>query len=291
MRTLFAVALALAASHQPAGDRVLYVYRDLLNPRESGRAETVQTDRCGGGNGPFLPLTSGAPADQAEIARQIDAAGVPALIDRALQRARRVLPGASVTICAFAGENTGGLPYLDGVGGVSLGAGRIKLFLHPAPKNLARIEYAVAHEYHHEVERLRGPAPRAGALNTVVREGKADNFAVLLYPSLRPPHTEPLTDAELRASWTELMQYESHPEGFGSGFMIGRFPNGTRWPGYRLGFELVEAYIRSRRETPAEWIAAPADAVVAQFRHTSRYRSAIGRSDVKRPVAPPRLPR
>lgn len=175
-----------------------------------------------------------------------------------------------MTVCVFAGANTGGLPHLGGVGGLSLGGGRIKLFLHPAPKGLSRVEYTVAHEYHHEVERLTGPLSRFGPLSNVIREGKADHFAVSLHPHLRPAHTQPLSAEELRTAWKRLMEFEKDPTGFGADYMIGRFPNGTRWPGYRLGFEIVEAYVKSTRQAPADWIKVPAPVIAENFLRTPR---------------------
>jgi Predicted Zn-dependent protease (DUF2268) len=280
MHVKILAAVSFAALLAPAPGRVLYVYRDLLDggPR-SPLGSTIYDDRCGAGNGPFTPLAVGDAGATPEIAREIDAAGVPALIDRGLRRAMAALPGAVVTICAFAGQNIGGLPYLGGVGGVSLGQGHIKLFLHPAPKGLARIEYTVAHEYHHEVERLLGPQRDFRPLSRVIREGKADNFAVLLYPHLRPPHTQPLSDAELRTAWRDLMAYEENPAGFGSEFMIGRFPGGTRWPGYRLGFEMVEAYVRTVAQPPTVWIKATAKEVATAFIRSKRFVSLFGSRD------------
>ena len=81
------------------------------------------------------------------------------------------------------------------VGGVSLGGGRIKLLLHPKPGGLRRVTYTLAHEYHHEVERNLGPRGY-GPIDIMIREGKADHFAVTLYPELRPRHALPLSDAE-----------------------------------------------------------------------------------------------
>ncbi len=115
---------------------------------------------------------------------------------------------------------------------------------------------------------------RAGTLNNVVREGKADYFAVGLYPKLRPPHTQPLADAELRTTWSQLIDAEQRGQALGAEFMIGRFPDGIRWPGYRLGFEMVDTYARSTKLAPGILVKVPADVISRHFRDTPRGKAA-----------------
>lgn len=144
-------------------------------------------------------------------------------------------PLGLLAIIAFA-QLTGGLPYLDGVGGVSLGGGRIKLVLHPQPGGLRRVAYTVAHEYHHEVDRRLGPGG-CGPIDIMIREGKADHFATTLYPELRPPHTEALSEAEFKQSWKALLDYDQRDVAaseFRADFMIGGNPRLLLWPGYSL---------------------------------------------------------
>ena len=182
------IAVIVLALTQAAGGVVLPVYRDLLKPAPFD--EAIYADRCGWGAGPLELLRPDTDrATKALLVREIDAADVPAVAERALARAARTLPGATVNICLFMGELSRGLPYLDGVGGVAFGGGRIKLILHPKPKGLHRVPYTVAHEYHHEVEGRLGPGGY-GPVDIMIREGKADHFAVSLYPDLRPPHTQ-----------------------------------------------------------------------------------------------------
>ena len=157
----------------------------------------------------------------------------------------KTLPGATVNICLFMGELSRGLPYLDGVGGVAFGGGRIKLILHPKPNGLHRVPYTVAHEYHHEVERNLGPGGY-GPIDIMIREGKADHFAISQYPDLRPPHTKPLSDAELTTSLRELEDYDrarASAAEFRRDFMIGKNTRVLMWPGYRLGYEMVESVL------------------------------------------------
>ena len=266
---VFALLIGVAVRAQR--NTILPVYRDLLKPAPF--TEATYYDRCGAGTGPLEVLRADTPRAEVEaLVRDLDAADVVGLAQRSLDRAARILPGASVTICLFPGELSRGLPYLDGVGGIALGGGHIKLLLHPKPGGLRRVTYTVAHEYHHEVERNIGPSGY-GPIDVLIREGKADYFAVGLYPDLRPPHTKPLSDAEFKLAWRELLDYEQSqppPATFRADFMVGRNPRVLPWPGYRLGYELVDHYMRGKQLTPTESIKVPSRVIFDYFRQHGR---------------------
>ena len=271
MRPVTALLTSWLALTEQATSVVLPVYRDLLKPAPF--LDATYYDRCGAGSGPVQILRADTPKDvAAAIVRDLDAGNVLQLAERSLARASRELPGATVTVCLFPGELAGGLPYLDGVGGVSLGNGRIKLLLHPKPGGLRRVTYTVAHEYHHEVERLLGPGG-FDPIDIIVREGKADYFATGLYPELRPPHTRPLSVPERRQSWAALLEYQHRrapPSEFRGDFMIGKNPRVLPWPGYRLGFEMVELYFRGRQLAPDAVLKTPARDIVEHYRRHQR---------------------
>ena len=265
-----AVVAAFAVVTQAPGGTVLPIYRELLKDRPFSEADYV--DRCGSGAGPLELLKPTDRATREQLVREVDAAKVPAIAERALARAAAALPGATVNVCLFMGELSRGLPYLDGVGGVALGGGRIKLILHPQPKGLHRVPYTVAHEYHHEVEYLLGPGG-FDPMDIMIREGKADHFAIGLYPDLRPPHTHPLSTSELKAALNELENYQRtriSPSVFRRDFMIGKDTRVLMWPGYRLGYEMVEAYFRGKTFTPMDVVKTPATAIYAHFRERGR---------------------
>jgi uncharacterized protein YjaZ len=273
MKAVLGAAIGLWLVAAPS-NTVLPVYRDLLKPAPFDVAN--YGDRCGPSGGAVQILRPGTPrAEAIEIARGLDADDVQGLAERSLARAATALPGATVTICLFPGELSGGLPYLDGVGGVSFGDGRINLVLHPGPGGLRRVTYTVAHEYHHEVERRIAPGGY-GPIDIMIREGKADYFATQLYPELRPPHTTRLSDAEFTRAWPELLAYEGGsvtPAAFRSSFMIGRDFRALRWPGYRLGYEMVESYFRSKKIAPALRMSTPARDIYDEFRRRGRQRN------------------
>jgi hypothetical protein len=267
---LIAMLAALGIVMQSSGGTVLPIYRNLLSDRPFNEANYV--DRCGSGAGPLELLKPTDRAARERLVREIDAAKVPAIAERALARAAAVLPGATVNVCLFMGELSRGLPYLDGVGGVALGGGRIKLILHPQPNGLHRVPYTVAHEYHHEVEYLQGRGG-FGPVDIMIREGKADHFAIGLFPDLRPPHTQPLSTTELTHALGEIEYYErtgTSPSVFRRDFMIGKDTRVLMWPGYRLGYEMVESYFRGKKTTPFEVVAVPARTIYDAYLKTGR---------------------
>ena len=260
----------LVAMMQSSGGVVLPVYRDLVKDRPFSEADYY--DRCGAGAGALELLKPTDRATREQLVREVDAARVPAIAERALARAAAALPGATVNVCLFMGELSRGLPYLSGVGGVALGGGRIKLILHPQPKGLHKVPYTVAHEYHHEVEYLLGPGGW-DPIDIMIREGKADHFAIGLYPDLRPPHTAPLSAADLQTALREVTNYQrerTSPSVFGRNFMIGKDTRVLMWPGYRLGYEMVESYFRGKKMTPAQAIAVPASVIYEAYLKTGR---------------------
>lgn len=267
---LIPIVAAVAVITQSPGGTVLPIYRDLLD--DDPFTEADYFDRCGSGAGPLELLKPTDLTTRTRLVHEVDAARVPAIAERALARAAAALPGATVNVCLFMGELSRGLPYLSGVGGVALGGGRIKLILHPQPKGLHKVPYTVAHEYHHEVEALLG-AGGYGPIDIMIREGKADHFAIGLYPDLRPPHTAPLDVADLKSSLIELENYERTRASafeFRRDFMIGKNTRVLMWPGYRLGYEMVESYFRGNKVTPLEVVKTPAAAIYAQFKERGR---------------------
>jgi hypothetical protein len=265
--------VAGAAASQPA-ITIVRTYEIWLREGPRVPVETFDS-QCGPATGPFELLRPDTPRQVAAgIARTIDAT-VPPMIREAYGRASALLPGPGITACVYAAELSRGLPLLGGVGGISVGGGRIELFLHPTTENFAKVPYTVAHEYHHEV--LRTVSWGFGAREIMVQEGKADHFAYRLYPQLRPPHTNPLSDDELAIVWRAFLRYQQDrgPD-FAGEFMIARQGGLPRWAGYRLAFEMVGYYLASAGlDSPREWLRADVHVIVDRFARSPRVERAI----------------
>jgi len=199
------------------------------------------------------------------LVSQLDEARIPEVIGQAFARAAAALPGTPITVCVYLVELTKGIPYLAGVGGTSMGAGRIHIYLHPTADRFAKLPYTVAHEYYHEVERIK--APPLTPDDVLVSEGKADYFATQLYPQVRPPHTVPGT-GELRVAWQAFARYRRMDRAaFRSAFMIAAPPSELPlWAGYKLGFEVAKQYLSAMRGNPETWATIPSAEMIARFR-------------------------
>ena len=277
-----AIGLAALLLGQP-GSRptVVPAYEDLRRfaeavERSPGLRATLHREligaprprECGPGLGSFVPLSADLSAAEAvAILRDIETARVRQTVEAALAAASTMLPGAAPIVCLQAVGKNRAIELLHGVGGASFG-GRIKIFLHPTEHKFAKLAYTAAHEYHHEVaRRWLQPGWTADPLEAMIAEGKADAFAVRLYPRLRPAHTDPLSADEWRAAWAMFQKSRAQPApAFRQEFMFGLAPGMPRWAGYRLGFQIVQAYLATRPELPpAAWTAIPAAEVLAAY--------------------------
>lgn len=243
---------ALAVRRSPAERDTLY-RRLVLD---------AHPEACAGAMGSFTRLPPDTmPGEALDIVRRIEAGRVRELVESGLRRAAEALPGAEgTTVCIQPVALNRAIEHMRGVGGVSLG-GRIKIFVHPTIAGFARVEYTAAHEYHHEVARMRlAPGWSRDPLEAMIAEGKADAFAVRLFPSLRPPHTDPLTPDERRRTWEAFQQQLAAPaETFREDFMFGLAEGLPRWAGYRLGFEIVNGYLERHPGLDARtWTPLPA---------------------------------
>jgi uncharacterized protein YjaZ len=268
---------APAAGAQPSHQRLTIVRayevwknHDPADPNRTESALAAFDAQCGVNDGPFerLRLTTSR-LKAADIARAIDDAGAPRVIEDAYARASAALAGPPVTICVYAGELSRGLPFLGGVGGLAVGGGRIRLFLHPTKERFAKLPYTVAHEYQHEVQ--RSIVPFSGPDDTLIREGKADHFAVSLYPALRPPHTNRLSDEEMKVVWPASLEFRKGgvPQ---ADFMIAAGGPLPRWAGYRLAFEMVGSYLETFEGGPADFVKVPSSVIVDAFVSSPRAR-------------------
>lgn len=230
----------------------------------------AHADACAGAMGSFTPLPPDTyPGEALDIVRRIEEGRVRELVESGLKRASAALPGAErTTVCIQPVAWNRAIEHMRGVGGVSLG-GRIKIFVHPTIAGFARVEYTAAHEYHHEVVRMHlEPGWSRDPLESMIAEGKADAFAVRLFPTLRPPHTDALTSDERGRTWNAFQQHLAAPtDRFREDFMFGLAEGMPRWAGYRLGFEIVNEYLETHPDLPVKaWTLLPARELLEAFR-------------------------
>ena len=190
-------------------------------------------------------------------------------VEEGFTSAARLLPGGPTTVCLFAADpqDTFVRDVMNGVSGFSPGAGRIWLFAHSESAWRDEIASALAHEYHHSVslESDGEDPPAIDLLESILLEGRADSFALLLYPEKSFPWIEALTPAEEQDLWRRMEpQLGTTDEAIHSEFLFGgqEIP---RWGGYTIGFRIVQAYLRGHPDVPVErWTRLGAHALLEQ---------------------------
>ena len=191
------------------------------------------------------------------------------LVESGLKRASAALPGAErTTVCIQPVALNRAIEHMRGVGGVSLG-GRIKIFVHPTIAGFARVEYTAAHEYHHEVARMHlEPGWSHDPLESMIAEGKADAFAVRLFPpSVRRTRTALLRTKD-SGHGRRFSNSSRRPPTRSAKTSCSALPTECRdGPGYRLGFEMVNGYLETHPDLPVKaWTLLPAREFLEAFR-------------------------
>jgi uncharacterized protein YjaZ len=106
----------------------------------------------------------------------------------------------------------------------------------------------------------------------VVREGKADHFAIGLYPGLRPPHTNRLSDEELARVWPAFLEFRRGGTAQAD-FMISAQGPLPIWAGYRLAYEMVEQYATTTGADTTRLLPIPSAAIIEHFARSARVSS------------------
>ena len=161
-----------------------------------------------------------------------------------LDKVDAVLPltGVTITVIADGSRAIGGY----GVGGRTLDASTIELYLDPAFPGLAqllaeRLPPLVAHELHH-VKRWRGPGYGRTLLEAMVSEALADQFSIELLGAPVPPWSDAFP-RDQTSHFLDMARPELDSTSYDHArWFFGPSPPLPRWTGYTLGFRLVEAY-------------------------------------------------
>ena len=192
-------------------------------------------------------------------------------IEAAYAQANQLLPGGSTTICVFVTDpaNTFIRDRMNGVGGLTAGAGKIWLQLYPEGKWEEWINYTITHEYHHSVwtEQHYDENKPFYLIDYLVFEGRADTFAHQLYPELTAPWTNALGAEEEIIQWEAIQKilkttsYQTL-----SDYMFGNQGQDIPlWTGYTIGFHIVQDFVEKHPEMPVEeWTAMEAMDILEQ---------------------------
>ena len=202
-------------------------------------------------------------------------ADVEEAVGRAMATVTPLLPADPITFCLLVPRPDDALEteIIKKMGGAAGSVGSpyvVHLQVYPQEGWLERLEYVVAHEYHHAALAQRFPdgLETFDLLAYLVTEGKADSFAHLAYPEVIAPWTSALTPDQEREQWRALQPLltatpATDPSLFRNAmFGSSAFPT---WTGYTVGFHIVQAFLQRHPEASVEaWTALDAQTILKQ---------------------------
>ena len=178
------------------------------------------------------------------------------LIEEALIKSAEHLPGGdkNVYVMTLRPEDNFVVENMKGVFGLVYSENSIFIQIDPSFSE-ELLKYTVAHEYHHTVNiQTHGDSSYNTMLDLIIVEGKADSFASFIYPEVKAPWTEPLSDEseekileELRAdansTSTSFKIYNKYFKG-----------NSTKgiplWSNYKIGYQIMQSYLEMNPNVP-----------------------------------------
>lgn len=207
-------------------------------------------------------------ATASEALAELDAEAIEASLNEELQELQQALPGPPVTVCVvIAGDETADFisAEMNGVTGVTAGAGQVILVIDPPTMSDEALRYTLAHEYHHSWWTSHQPmAPNFTLLDYLLFEGRADAFASLQHPDHAAPWTDRLTRQQIRDHWTAIEpDLESQDPFLLQAVMFGGGPF-PQWTGYTTGVRIVQDFIAANpASAPDQWGLMPAAELLA----------------------------
>ena len=182
--------------------------------------------------------------EEMEIYRNID---FEQIVESTFQSVVDKLPGPDTKIL-FVPSNPAYKEFLESYGvalhAVTPGAGKIIVMINPTIENWQDLlPYALAHEYHHSVWISRNfERSDITLLEYLILEGRADAFAMELFPDNHHPFIDALSKEQEKRLW-KIIKPELHfrDSKFHDKIMSGTkdIPTGS---GYSLGFSIIKSF-------------------------------------------------
>lgn len=182
--------------------------------------------------------------EELEILKNYD---LKQVVETTFQRVSKELPG-SYTKILFLPANPEYKEIYEayglGINAVTVGAGKIIVSINPTIQNWEQLlPFTLAHEYHHSVWTSRNfETAEFTPLEYLILEGRADSFAIALFPETKHPFIKALSDKELKQVWN-IIKPEIHVRnsGLNDQLMVGtkEIPTGSV---YSLGFAMIESF-------------------------------------------------
>ncbi len=188
-------------------------------------------------------------------------------IKKSIEKSTELLPGRDTTFYVFPvnPDDWFTVYKMEGIGGAAFFGNKILLMLDPAFEE-EMLKYTVAHEYNHTVHMSHnGTKSMSTILDGVITEGKADNFAKILYPTMKVPWIESLTEDEENAVLEELTKIDdsAYFNGYND-FLYGKSSNNIpQWANYKIGYQVTKSFIEHNPDISIpEWTKMDATQIV-----------------------------
>lgn len=189
----------------------------------------------------------------------------------ALQKSNKLLQNEEITVYILppSSQEKKLLEMMKGISGFTSGSQHVIIAIDPNIKGWNQmLSYAVAHEFNHTYWTKKNLAnvKKWTLLDYLIFEGRGDCFAKLLYPDVKTPWTNALTEKERKQLWLDLQpklkneNFSFHEEVlFGSD----KFP---LWGGYSLGYDIVQKYVSKNKTTTAKkWVNLSAEEIAINY--------------------------
>ncbi len=197
-------------------------------------------------------------------------------IKEAIIKSAEQLPGTNKTIFIMPvnPENTLAIQGMQGVTGWTLSENAILIQIDPSFLENA-LKYTIAHEYHHTKNLESTTDSNFTIIDKFIFEGKADNFATVIYPHHRTAWTEPLPEIDFNHVLTQLSTNANSldPYLYNEFFDGNAVKNIPKWSNYKVGYEMTKNYLENHSHLSIEeWTKLGAEEIVqgSKYHHIFR---------------------
>ncbi|WP_416728575.1 DUF2268 domain-containing protein [Fictibacillus sp. JL2B1089] len=191
---------------------------------------------------------------------------INAIIKDALIKSSEQLPGTDKTIFIMPNnpESNLAIQEMKGVTGWALSQNVILLQISPSYTEES-LKYLIAHEYQHTIFLESASDLNVTLIEKFIFEGKADNFASIIYPDHTTPWTKPLSEVDLNHVMGQLhVNKDSLDPSLYNEFFDGNAgKNIPKWSNYKVGFQMTKSYLENHPHLSIEeWTKLDAEQIV-----------------------------
>lgn len=195
-------------------------------------------------------------------------------IEEGVLKSAELLPGEDINIYIFPVNpeewhliNTGG-----GISGMTFSESDVLLMIDPSVLE-ERVNYTMAHEYHHTVNFLLDGIPiDSNLFDFILTEGKADAFASIVYPDTKAFWKEPLSNDEETNVLEELRVHgESRDFIIYDKLVYGNSRKDIpKFSNYKIGYQITESFIENNpNSTIIEWTKLGSDEIIRRSKYSN----------------------